>query len=80
MTKNVECPCSAFSPDDPKIISEDINKMSKSQRLIDITVHNLHTQLTKHFWFQLFRSADKIDEDYALVHLVRPPPPPPRSM
>jgi hypothetical protein len=75
MTENVECPCSAFSPADPKIVNEDINKMSKSQGLIDTTVHNLHTQLTKHFWFQLFRSADKIDEGYALVHLILPPPP-----
>jgi hypothetical protein len=38
------------------------------------TLHKLQTQLL-HFWFQRFRSVDKIDEDYALVHLVLSPHP-----
>jgi hypothetical protein len=42
--------------------------MSTSQQLVDTTVHKLYTQLFI-FWFQLFRSAGKIDEDDALVHL-----------
>jgi hypothetical protein len=60
--------------------------MSKSQQLIEIIVYKLHAQLLL-FLFQLFRSADKIDEDDALVHLVHtshtysfttgPPPPHP---
>ncbi len=67
MAKTVVCPCSVFSPADPKILSEDTNKMLNSQQLID-------TQLLL-FWFQHFRSADKIDEDDAFVHLVLPPIP-----
>ncbi len=35
--KNMECPFYAFSPADPKIVSEDTNKMSKSQQLIYTT-------------------------------------------
>jgi hypothetical protein len=34
MAKNFECPFSAFSPADSKIVREDTNKMSKSQQLI----------------------------------------------
>ncbi len=41
-------------------------------------IAKLHTQLLL-FWFQLIRSADKIDEDYAVVHLVLPSHPPPRE-
>ncbi len=36
-------PCSVVSPADPKILSEDIKKRSKSQQLID-TTYKLHTQ------------------------------------
>ena len=46
--------------------------MSKSQQLID-TRNALFTTFT--FWFHFFRSADKIDEDDAFVHLILPPPP-----
>jgi hypothetical protein len=46
--------------------------MSKSQQVL--TLHKLYTQLLL-FWFQLFRSADKIDEDDALVHLELSPHP-----
>ena len=61
---NFECPCSAFSPADPKIVSENTNKISKSQQLTD-TTHTHYT--TEHFYFQRFRSADKFDEDDALA-------------
>jgi hypothetical protein len=37
MAQNMVCPCSVFSPADSKILSEDTNKMSKSQQLIDTT-------------------------------------------
>ncbi len=37
MAKNMECSCSVFSPVDTKILSEETNKMSKSQQLIDTT-------------------------------------------
>jgi hypothetical protein len=33
-SQNFECPCGASSPADPKIVSEDTNKMSKSQQLM----------------------------------------------
>ncbi len=70
MAKTVVCPCSVFSPADPKILSEDTNKMSNSQQIID-TIHKLHTKLLL-FCLKHFRSANKIDEDDALVHLVLP--------
>jgi hypothetical protein len=35
MAKIVKFPCSDFSPADQKTVSTDINKMSKSQELID---------------------------------------------
>jgi hypothetical protein len=47
--------------------------MSKSQQLID-TKEVLYTTFT--FLVSLFRSANKIDEDDAFVHLVLPPAPP----
>ncbi len=46
--KKKECPCSTYSPADPKIESEDTKKMSKSQQLID-TRNALFTTFT--FWF-----------------------------
>ncbi len=39
-----------------------------------MTVNKCFIQLLL-FWFHLFRSADKIYEDAAVVHLVLPPPP-----
>ena len=50
--------------------------MSKSQQLIG-TRNALFTTFT--FWFHFFRSADKIDEDDAFVHLILPPPALPRD-
>ncbi len=35
MVNNMMCPCTVLSPADPKILSEDTNKMSKSQQLVD---------------------------------------------
>jgi hypothetical protein len=55
-----------------KILSEDTNKYLSLSSLL--TLHELYTQLL-FFWFQLFRSADKIDEDDALVHLELSPHP-----
>jgi hypothetical protein len=66
MAKNMVRPCSVFSSADQKILSEDTNKCLSLSKLL--TLHKLYTQLLL-FWFQLFRSADKIDEDDALVHL-----------
>jgi hypothetical protein len=43
MANTFECPCSASSPADPKIVSEDTNKISKSNSLL--TLHKLHTQV-----------------------------------
>jgi hypothetical protein len=64
------CPCSAFSPADRKIVGEDTKKMSKSQQLIDTTY------TTFAFLVSTFLPGDKkIDEDYAVVHLVLPPHP-----
>ncbi len=59
-------PCSVFSSDDQKILSEETNKGLSLSSLL--TLHKLYIQLFI-FWFQLFRSAGKIDEDDALVHL-----------
>ncbi len=55
-----------------KFSGEDINKISKSQQLIDSKEVFLTTFT---FWFYLFRSADKIYEDEPVVHLVLPPTP-----
>jgi len=66
MAKNMLCPCSVFSSADQKILSEDTNKCLRLSSLL--TLHKLYTQLFI-FWFQRFRSAGKIDEDDALVHL-----------
>ena len=59
-----------------KFYGEDSNKTSKSQQLIDSKEVFLTTFT---FWFHLFRSADKIDEDDAFVHLILPPPALPRD-
>ncbi len=67
MAKNMMCPYSAFFPADPKTVSKVTNKMLQPQKLIYTT---LVSKTTLPFWFQLFRSADKIHEDDALVHLV----------
>ena len=40
-----QCPDSAFYPTDPKIVSEDANKMSKSQQLTE-TTKALYTTFT----------------------------------
>jgi hypothetical protein len=40
-----QCPDSAFYPTAPKIVSEDANKMSKSQQLTE-TTKALHTTFT----------------------------------
>ncbi len=37
MANTFECPCSASPPADPKLVSEDTNKMSKSLQLIGTT-------------------------------------------
>ncbi len=72
-----QCPDSAFYPTDPKIVSEDANTMSKSQQLTE-TTKAIYKTFT-FFDFNFFRSADKIDGDDAIVHLVllplKPPPP-----
>jgi hypothetical protein len=65
MAKNMMCPYSAFFPAYPKTVSKVTNKMLQSQKLIYTTLVS-----TLPFWFQRFRSADKIHEDDALVHLV----------
>jgi hypothetical protein len=51
-------PYSVFSSADPE--SEDTTKCHSLSSLL--TPHKLHAQLSL-FWFQLFRSADNIDED-----------------
>ncbi len=53
MAKNMVCPCSAFSPADPKIMSEDTYKMLKYQQLIGTVNHvikctNEATRLVKY--------------------------------
>jgi hypothetical protein len=72
MAKNTVRPCSVFSSADQKILSEDTDNCLSLRSLL--TLHKLYTQLLL-FWFQLFRSADKIDEDNALVHLELSPHP-----
>jgi hypothetical protein len=42
MAKNEMCPCSLFSPADPKTFIEDTHEMSKSQQLIDIKISFIH--------------------------------------
>ena len=69
MAKNMVRPCIVFSSADQKILSEGTNKCLSLSKLL--TINKLYTQLLL-FWFQLFRSSDKIDEDDALVHLKLP--------
>jgi hypothetical protein len=69
---NMVCPCSVFSSADQKLLSEDTKKCLSLSSLL--TLHKLYTQLLL-FWFQLFRSADKIDEDDALVLYILNCPP-----
>ncbi len=61
--KNVMFPCSVFSPADPKFLSEDTSQNVKvSEAYWHYICFNAQLLL---FWFKLFRSADKIDEDDA---------------
>ena len=51
-----------------------VRTLKKCQSLNSLLTLALFTTFT--FWFHFFRSADKIDEDDAFVHLILPPPSP----
>ncbi len=70
MANTFECPCSASPPADPKLVSEDTNKMSKSL----LALHKLHTQVNI-FGFTFLDLLIKMMKIRLLYILYCPPPP-----
>jgi len=73
MAKTFKCPCSASSPADPNIVSEeDANKLSKSQQLIDSNKRYIQLLL---FWFYFLDLLIKFMKMRLLYILYCPPYP-----
>ncbi len=72
MANTFECPCSASPPADPKLVSEDTNKMSSVNSLL--ALHKLHTQVNI-LGFTFLDLLIKMMEMRLLYILYCPPPP-----